>query len=124
MTTIYKDIPLSFKANPATGDVKPYVGERAVHGALLNLLRTPIGTRPFDPEYGVGLDRYLFDIADQLTEMEINDTILDAINKHEKRVQVIAIESTFVENGIEVVIEYYVKGYSNQQTIQTVIGRA
>ena len=123
MAELYSDLPLNFVPNPNTGDVKAASGERAVKLALMNLLRTPIGTRPYNPEYGTKIYDYLFRPADPFTEQEIVDDIEYSIKKYEPRVTLIAIEANIVEYGIEIRVDYYVKGFSAPQEITTVVSR-
>lgn len=118
----FKDVPLIFRVNPVTNDLSLAKNEDAVKKALINLLRTKIGTRPFRPTFGVDLDRYLFENADYDTEIEINKEIARAIREHEPRVQLISIESTLNEqNGIKVVITYRVTGFNRVQTVETTV---
>jgi phage baseplate assembly protein W len=118
----FKDVPLLFRVNPVTNDLSLAKNEEAVKKALINLLRTKVGTRPFRPNFGVDLERYLFETIDYDTELEINKEIARAIREHEPRVQLITIESTVDgQNGIKVVITYRVTGFSRVQTVETTV---
>jgi phage baseplate assembly protein W len=118
----FKDLPLAFNVNPITKDVSFAKNEDAVKKSLLNLLRTPLGTRPFRPDFGVNLSRYLFEPADYDTEVSINKEIADAILRFEPRVQLISIDSRLDSDvGIKVTVTYYVVGFPQQQTIETTI---
>lgn len=118
----FKDVPLLFRVNPVTNDLSLAKNEEAVKKALINLLRTKVGTRPFRPNFGVDLERYLFETIDYDTELEINKEIARAIREHEPRVQLISIESTVDEpNGVKVVITYRVTGFSRVQTVETTV---
>lgn len=118
----FKDVPLIFRVNPVTNDLSLAKNEDAVKKALINLLRTKVGTRPFRPNFGVDLDRYLFETIDFETELEINKEIARAIREHEPRVQLITIDSNIdAQNGIKVVITYRVTGFSRVQTVETTV---
>ena len=118
----FKDLPLSFTVHPVTKDISMVKNEEAVKSALRNLLKTPQGTRPFRPDYGVNLLRYLFEPATYATEVSINKEIAEAIQRFEPRVQLIAIESKVKENaGIDVTIEYTVSGFQRPQVLETTI---
>jgi phage baseplate assembly protein W len=120
--TIYKDFPLSFRVNPITKDIPLSKNEDAVKKALLNLLKTQKGTRPFRPDFGVNLQRFLFEPADYETEVQINDEIARSIQVFEPRVQVIEIESVIDNDvGIKVAIKYYVRGVPKEQILETTI---
>lgn len=119
----YSDIPLNFTPNPLTGDVTPLSDARAVKNAMINLLRTPAGTKPFFPEYGTNLDRYLFEPADTITESDLNEEIAETIKRFEPRVKLVAIESSIEEYGIEIKIEFFVVNVPGIQTLETTITR-
>lgn len=122
--SFFKDIPLSFIPNPVSGDVRPVTNERAVKLALMNLLRTPIGTRRFYPQYGTDITDYMFQPADEITESEINESIADAIKRFEPRVKVVSIESSIEDYGVDITISYYVINVPGIQTLETTITRA
>ena len=122
---VYSDFPLSFTANPITGDVSPMSDSRSVKNALINLLRTPIGSRPFYPEYGTNVERYIFEPGDTLTESELNEEIATSIQKFEPRVKLISIESSLEDYGVDIKIEYFIINVpgSGQQTLETTLTR-
>ncbi len=123
MASKFSDLPLSLKINPISGDVPPARDESAVKKALINLIKTPVGTRPFAPEYGSRVYDYLFDPADTQTELRLNDDIAQCIERFEPRARLVAIETSMTDNGIEVKIEYYVVNVPTLQQLETVITR-
>lgn len=118
---IYADLSLDFTPNPITGDISPVTNERAVKNALLNMLRTRIGSKPFYPEFGTNTERYLFEMIDSVTEAELNEEIADTIKKFEPRIKIISIETSIEENLIDIKIDYYVINVSGIQTLETSI---
>lgn len=123
VTNFFSDLPLSFKINPITGYIPPARNETSVKKALINLIKTPVGTHPFAPEYGTRAYDYLFEPADRETELRLNEEIAQAIERFEPRVKLVAIESNMNENGVEIIIEYYVVNVPDLQQLQTVITR-
>ena len=123
MASLFSDLPLTFKVNPITGDVPPARNESAVKKALINLIRTPVGTRPFNPDYGTRVYDYLFEPADTQTELRLNDDLAQAIERFEPRARVVAIETNLTENGVEIKVEYYVVNVPILQQLETVITR-
>lgn len=119
----FSDIPLSFIPNPITGDISPLSEEKAVKGALMNLLRSPVGQRPFDPEYGTNVDKYLFELADPITESQINEDIAYSIEKFEPRVELVSITTVMENYGVDITITYYVKNIPGLQTLETTVTR-
>lgn len=122
-SSFFSDLPLNFIPNPVTGDLRPVVNENAVKAALINLLRTPMGDRPYRPSYGADLERYLFQPADSITESDINEEISDVIARNEPRVKIISIETDMTENSIDINIEYYVMNVSTKQSLSLTVTR-
>jgi len=123
-TVFFSDLPLNFIANPITLDIPILKNENAIKRALLNLIKTPIGTRPFRPDYGTRIYNYLFEHADVSTELEINEELAREIQKYEPRVNLISIETDIVDNvGIKIKVVYYAQNSPVPQTLETVISR-
>lgn len=123
MAELYSDLPLNFTPNPNTGEVKPASGEKAVRLALLNLIRTPVGSRPYNPNFGSRVFDYLFKPSDPLTEDNLTEDLAYAIRTWEPRVDLISIETNMEDYGIEIIIEYYAKGFPQPQQVSTVINK-
>jgi phage baseplate assembly protein W len=119
----FKDLPLNITPNPVTGDIPIATNEMAVKKSLINLLRTPIGSRPFNPEYGTRLYEFLFNQADTESESDINNELNDVITKYEPRVKIISITTNIEDYGIDVSIDYYVVNIRGIQTLSTTITR-
>jgi phage baseplate assembly protein W len=119
----YSDISLSFVQNPLSSDVRPLTNEAAVRNALLNLIRTPVGTRPSNLDYGTRVSEFLFAPADTQTEVEVNEEVASAIERFEPRVMVVSVESNILDDGLQVIVEYYVKNFKDKQVLRTVISR-
>lgn len=124
MSDFFTDLPLNLTPNPVTGDIPTAKNELAVKKALITLIRTPKGSKPFNPDYGSTVFDYLFAQGDQQTELDLNEEIADVIKKYEPRATVVSIDSTIDENsGIEVTVEYYVQNSTELQTLTTNITR-
>lgn len=120
---VYSDLPLSFNIHPITGDVAPVGDVRAVKNALINLLYTPPGSKPFYPQYGTNLEKFLFEPADSFTESELNEEIAATIEKFEPRVKLTAIETSIEDYGIDIKIEFFVRNIPGEQVLETTITR-
>jgi phage baseplate assembly protein W len=120
--SFYKDISLNLKINPFTGDINLLRDEEAVKKALGNLIKTQTGTRPFRPDFGVDIEKYLFGPADYDTEVSINEEISRAIEIFEPRVRLISIESIIEDDSsVKVSIAYFVIGVAREQLLETTI---
>lgn len=122
-SSIFSDLSLGLIPNPITGDVRPITNEAAVKSALNNLLRTPFGSRRFLPDFGTRIEQYLFQPADAITESELNEELAAAIRRFEPRVNLVSIESTMEDYGIDITITYYIQNVPGLQTLETVIER-
>lgn len=121
-TIFYKDLSLDFIPHPISGDVRAVTDETAVRRSLANLIRTQRGDRPFRPDYGVDMERYLFQ-SGSLAENEINKMLYEAITKFEPRVVITRIESKYQNNGLEIKIDYVLRNRNIVQNFNTIITR-
>lgn len=120
----FKDISLSFKRNPVTNDVISLRNEDAIKRSVINLVRTRIGERFFNPLLGSKVENYFFELADIGLEEPIRDEIRTVINNFEPRVRLRSVDvSLFVEdNAMDVSIVYDIVGLSvPQQAINFVL---
>ena len=83
-TKAYSDIDLTF-AKKASGDVFKKTDAAAVKQSVKNLLLTNRNEKPFDPNFGGNLDRFLFSLDEEFEEEDIEDAIAYAIHAHEPR---------------------------------------
>ena len=120
----FKDLSLDFTPHPVTGDVRPIINETAIKRALMNLIKTKKGTRPFNPQYGCDISDYLFSYEPGFTEYNLRKEILDAIGKNEPRVSVNEVDITFEENGISLNISYIIRNINRAGSISTSLTRA
>tara|TARA_B100000131_G_scaffold321617_1_gene372874 strand:- start:2846 stop:3292 length:447 start_codon:yes stop_codon:yes gene_type:complete len=120
----YKDIDLSFTAKP-NGEVYTKKDAAAVTQALKNLIQTNFFEKPFQPFFGGNIRAMLFELADNDSEDEIRDQIINAINAYEPRAQLINldVDARIDRNDIRVRIEYQVVNTSEFITFSTTISR-
>tara|TARA_R110001592_G_scaffold196025_3_gene443735 strand:+ start:299 stop:703 length:405 start_codon:yes stop_codon:yes gene_type:complete len=64
-----------------------------VKSNLLNLLLTKKGERPFHPEYGIGLQQYLFE--QNIDEVSVNETIYNQIEYYIPEIRLTNSEINF-----------------------------
>lgn len=119
----YKDLSLDLIPHPVSGDVRPVVNETAIRRSISNILRTKKGERVFNIDFGTSLQKYLFSVADALTEAEINKEVYETIKRYEPRVVVTSVSSKVESEGINIVIEYYIRNTLVQDSIQTLVTR-
>ena len=108
----FKDINITFKKHPVTGDVVVSKDASAIKQAIVNLLLTNKGEKLFNPEYGSDIRAYLFEPLDYGTAAQIQRNIAYSVNKHEPRVQIedLRANPNFDDNGFDVEMTYSVRG--------------
>lgn len=86
-TVDYLDVDLTFNKKPA-GDIYKKRDAAAVKQSVKNLLLTDHYEKPFNPFFGANLRGMLFELADEDTESEVINNIINAVNEFEPRVEV------------------------------------
>tara|TARA_B100001113_G_C20898987_1_gene530513 strand:+ start:39 stop:485 length:447 start_codon:yes stop_codon:yes gene_type:complete len=121
---IFRDIDLSFTAKP-NGEIYVKRDAAAVTQALKNLIQTNYYEKPFQPFFGGNIRSMLFELADEESEDELREQIIDAINVYEPRAQLRRLETNLnlERNDLSVTIEFQVVNTSEQVTFTTIISR-
>lgn len=125
ISRLYKDLDLSFTANPVTGDVSKKFDVNAVKQSLNILMQTNFYERPFEPEKGANLRGYLFEPMSNLLAGLIQNTIKNIIQTYEPRakIQNITVDANFDANSYDVTLEYFVVGIDAPQRLQANLKR-
>ena len=124
-TRAYKDIDLTFKNIPISGEIYKKTEAAAVKQAVKNLVMTNFGEKPFDPEFGGHVQSLLFELAHEDTEEEIEEQILSAINRYEPRavaLSVIAISDPD-RNSVDVTIIFRVVNTQEEVSLSIALAR-
>lgn len=82
---VFKDVSFTF-IHPASGDLLLATDIDAVKNSIKNIVLTPLGTRPFFPEFGTRANDILFELADGFTASQLKDEIERGVRKFEKRI--------------------------------------
>lgn len=83
----------------ANGDFKVVEGKDAIIAQVRNLLMTPLGSYPFDPEYGSLLYKQLFELMTKATEEQIYYEVSDRIEKYIDGVRVDSVSIDWREKN-------------------------
>ena len=110
-TNQYVDLDLNLVPNPFTDDIQFLRDDRAVTGAVRNLLLTNFFERPFSPLLGANLSGFLFEPADDITKANLQDAIARVITKHEPRVELtqVIIGDDPEANAYDVTVNFIIK---------------
>ena len=93
----FRDFAMSFKANPNSRDFGAVKNENAIKQAVLNLVKTDIGEKPFQYDVGSRVTALLFEPYDVFTGEAIKDEIQSTLDRYEKRIRVTAVN---VQDGL------------------------
>ena len=108
----FKDLSISFKFNPLSGDLIALKNENAIARAVRNIVSTTPGEKFFDPDFGSSVSEILFENVDDITAISIQDEIKNCLQNYEPRVEIIdvKVDPNFDENQFDVIITYRIIG--------------
>ena len=108
----FKDLSMSFKFNPLSGDLIALKNENAIARAVRNIVLTSPGEKFFDPDFGSSIGEILFENVDEITAVSIQDEIRSSLKNYEPRVDLtdVVVDPNFDENQFDVLITYRIIG--------------
>ena len=108
----FKDLSMSFKYNPLSGDLIALKNENAIARAVRNIVLTSPGEKLFDPDFGSSVSEILFENVDEISAVSIQDEIRNCLNNYEPRVDLVNVDvnPNFDENQFDVIITYRIVG--------------
>tara|TARA_B100001057_G_scaffold122683_1_gene121534 strand:+ start:4754 stop:5158 length:405 start_codon:yes stop_codon:yes gene_type:complete len=120
----YTDIDLNLTPHPSSKDLTLKYDKDAVKRSLRNIMLTNDYERPFKPNFGANLRGLLFELADDITKLEIRNQITEAIENYEPRV---AIDIIYLNedrsNNMFINIHYGVRGVREPQELEVILQR-
>jgi len=121
----YKDLNLSFISNPATKDIAKLKDVEAVKRSVRNLVELNHFEKPFHPEIGSDIRNLLFENMSPVIDVAITRAVEDLINAYEPRAKLISVSTNpqYDNNAYQVTISFYVIGYPQPLTIETMLER-
>ncbi len=118
---------LSYKPSlTQLGDVKTVVNLDAIKQSIDTIIYTVPGSRLFEPTFGVGIERYLFEEFSQSTAQTIGKAIEVGLTKYETRIVLQAVEVTLMEADLSynINVQYMVKDVQITDSIQVRLVRS
>ena len=108
----FKDISMTFQANPLNNDLIAIKNENAIARSIRNIVFTLPGEKYFNPNFGSKISKVLFENIDDITASVIVDEIKESIRNFEPRVELLDVESfpNFDNNQFDVNIVYEIIG--------------
>tara|TARA_R110001632_G_scaffold27305_2_gene73343 strand:+ start:189 stop:593 length:405 start_codon:yes stop_codon:yes gene_type:complete len=125
ISRIYKDLDLSFEANPATGDVSKKVDVNAVKQSMRILMLSNFYERPFDPLKGANLRGLLFENISSLRASSLETIILNLFENYEPRTKIesIQVNANYAANRYDVNIKFHIIGIDAPQILSANLKR-
>lgn len=102
-----RDIDLSFKKHPLTGDLASKTGSAAIRQSIINIVRTNYYDRGFNVDLGTNLDSSMFENITVITTRQIHDNISNSIRNFEPQVQLVDVEVIAEDGGNAVNVRIY-----------------
>tara|TARA_B100000029_G_scaffold436162_1_gene450625 strand:- start:675 stop:1076 length:402 start_codon:yes stop_codon:yes gene_type:complete len=108
----FKDISMTFQANPLNNDLIAIKNENAIARSVKNIVFTLPGEKYFNPNFGSRISKVLFENIDDITASVIVDEIKESIRNYEPRVELLDVEAipNFDNNQFDVNIVYIIVG--------------
>ena len=108
----FKDISMTFQANPLNFDLIGLKNENAIARLVKNIVFTLPGEKFFDEDFGSRISAALFENIDDIAASEIVDEITESITNYEPRLNLIDVQAfpNFDNNQFDVAIIYEIIG--------------
>ena len=108
----FKDISMTFQANPLNQDLIVLKNENAIARSVRNIVFTVPGETFFQENFGSRISESLFENIDEVSALEIKDEITESINRFEPRVKLISVDAIpdYEGNAFNVLIVYEIIG--------------
>jgi len=108
----FTDISLNFTPHPITGDLVLLKDEDAIKKAVINIVQTIPGERPYNENLGSNVQHSLFENFDYGTAGVIQSQIEQAISLNEKRVRLdsVVVFPNIDQNRYDVNINFTIVG--------------
>ena len=108
----FKDISMSFKANPLNDDLIALKNANAISRSIRNIIFTVPGEKFFQEDFGSDVSQSLFENFDDITASTIKDQIQRSIVNFEDRVNLreVKVLPDFDGNAFDVIIRYDIVG--------------
>ena len=108
----FKDISMTFQANPLNLDLIGLKNENAIARSVRNIVFTLPGEKFFEEDFGCRISASLFENMDDITANLIKDEITESIENFEPRVNLLEVEviPEFDNNQFDVLLIYEIIG--------------
>lgn len=122
---VYQDFLPQALFNNFTSDINLVKNEDSVKQAILNLMQTRVGEKPFNPNYGSEINKLLFENFTPQTTAVLIDLIKSAIDNFEPRARLIDVVASprEEENAYAISIIFSVINKTEPVTLEFLLNR-
>lgn len=108
----FKDLSVTFKPHPITGDLISVKDEASIKQSIVNLLLINKGERFFDSDLGSNLYSLLFEPLDFGVATLVQNEVRATLERYEPRINVVSVIATpnFEENGFDLELSFEIIG--------------
>ena len=108
----FKDISLSFKPHPVTGDLPVLKNERAINASIKNIVQTIPGEKFFNSFFGSEVRSQLFEQFDVTTSIILEEQIIQSVSAYEPRITDLSVEISARpdRNELGITVNYVIIG--------------
>ena len=108
----FKDISMSFQANPLNNDLIGLKNENAIARSVKIIVFTLPGEKFFNENFGSDISESLFENINDISAAQIEDQIRLSIENYEPRVELISVKAipNYDNNQFDAVINYMIIG--------------
>ena len=108
----FKDISMTFQANPLNDDLIALKNENAIARSIRNIVFTLPGEKFFNASFGSRITESLFENIDAITSTIIVDEITQSIENYEERVKLLDVQASpnYDNNSYDLTIRYLIIG--------------
>lgn len=100
-------------------DISLLTNEQALLESVMNIVQTEPGERVYNPEFGCGLSRYLFEPIDQISALYIQQEIETSILRFEPRIEElqVMVDVSIDEQTYDITVLFSMKVTNDLQKI-------
>ena len=108
----FKDISMTFQANPLNDDLIALKNENAIARSIRNIVFTLPGEKFSNASFGSRITESLFENIDDITSTIIIDEITKSIENYEERVKLLDVQASpnYDNNSYDLTIRYLIIG--------------
>lgn len=100
----FKDISLSFRRHPVTNDIVPLRNDDAVKRSVVNLVRTRMGERFFQPILGANIENQMFELQSPEIAQSVEQEVRVLLDNYEPRIDATEVLVTFPPDSNELLV--------------------